>query len=42
MPNSRVNPTIGPVTGLAKDARPAPVPLAGYPERWAELNAEKT
>jgi len=27
--NIRLNPTVGPVTGLAKDARPAPVPPAG-------------
>jgi len=28
-PNHRLNPPVGPVTGLAKDARPAPVPPAG-------------
>jgi len=27
--NNRLNPTVGPVTGLAKDARPAPLPPAG-------------
>jgi hypothetical protein len=29
LPNYRLNPTVGPVTGLAKTARPAPVPPAG-------------
>ncbi len=33
--NNRVNPTVGPVTALAKGARAAPVPPAGYPERYA-------
>lgn len=32
--NNRVNPSVGPVTGLANCARPAPVPPAGYLERW--------
>jgi hypothetical protein len=27
--NYRLNPTVGPVTGLAHSARPAPVPPAG-------------
>jgi len=27
--NNRLNPPVGSVTGLAKDARPAPVPPAG-------------
>jgi len=27
--NNRLNPAVGPVTGLAKDARPAPIPPAG-------------
>lgn len=29
LPNNRLNPTVGSVTDLAKDARPAPAPLAG-------------
>lgn len=33
--NNRINPTVGPVTGLATAARPAPVPSAGYAERRA-------
>jgi len=28
-PNNRLNPTVGPVTGLARAARPAPAPPAG-------------
>ncbi len=32
-PNHRVNPPGGPVTSLARAARPAPVPPAGYTER---------
>lgn len=34
-PNLRVNPPIQPVTGVAMDATPAPVRLAGYTDRWA-------
>lgn len=37
--NNRVNPTVGPVTRLAC-ARRAPVPPAGYAERWAEISKE--
>jgi hypothetical protein len=35
LPNSRLNPKVGRVMGHAGAARPAPVPPAGYPERWA-------
>jgi hypothetical protein len=35
LPDSRLNPKVGPVSGHAGAARPAPVPPAGYPERWA-------
>jgi hypothetical protein len=31
--NHRINLTVGPVTGLARSARPAPSPPAGYAER---------
>jgi len=31
--NYRMNPTVGPVTGLANNARPAPAPPAGYAGR---------
>lgn len=34
-PNNRVNPSGRTVTGLAKNARPAPAQPAGYAERYA-------
>jgi hypothetical protein len=33
MPNTRVNPSVGPVTALAGNSRAAPVPPAGYAQR---------
>jgi len=35
--NYRINPPVGPVTGLANSARPAPAPPAGYAERYTHL-----
>jgi hypothetical protein len=36
--NNRVKPTGEAVTGLAKDASPAPASPAAYAERWGDNN----
>ena len=38
--NPRVILPVGPVTTLAREARVAPVPPAGYAQRWADVDLE--